>query len=98
MSIHQPMGPSAASHHETAANYARVLLVKGRWRVAVCRDDQQWLFQQRVTTEDCAGARWRNKGFCLTRDSLITLQHRFLGEAWPALETLPVRFVSGTFK
>ncbi|MBE9477449.1 MAG: hypothetical protein IME92_09885 [Proteobacteria bacterium] len=80
------------AHCETANAYNRVILRRGRYRVAACRDGLQWLFQQRVTTKPCAGAGWRSVGYCTTRKALVRLQHRFVGVSWPELETLPERF------
>jgi hypothetical protein len=84
--------PQNRAHCETANAYNRVILCHGRYRVATCRDGLQWLFQQRVTTKTCAGARWRTLGYCTTRKALVRLQHRFMGVSWPELETLPERF------
>ncbi len=82
-------------HHERSANYERVLFGRGRYRVAVCRDDMQWLFQQRVTRETCPGAQWRTLGYCTTRKALMRLQDRFLGVALPELDALPETFKAG---
>jgi len=81
--------------HETSADYARVLFVCDRYRVAVCRDDLQWLFQQRVTRETCAKARWRTLGYCATRNALIRFQNRFLGVSLPEFTNLPETFKKG---
>ena len=98
MNCHSQLDLSVGSHRETSHNYGRVLLKNGRWRIAVCRNDRQWLLQQRVTIENCAGARWRNKGYCLSRESLILLQHRLSVGVWPELEMLPERFVPGSIQ
>ncbi len=82
-------------HHETSANYKRVLFTLGRYRVAVCKDDLQWLFQQRVTVKTCAGARWRNLGYCTTRNALLRFQHKFLGVSSPEIGALPETFNAG---
>lgn len=81
-----------AKHRETSSDYIRVLVVGDRYRVAVCRDGIQWLFQQRVTFEACAGARWRTLGFCTTRKSLVRLQHRFNCVFVPELACFPETF------
>ena len=82
----------ARTHRETADEYANVILRRGRYRVAVCRDGLQWLFQKCVTKEHCAGARWRTFGYCTTREALMRVQHSFVGRAWPELAMFPERF------
>lgn len=79
------------AHCETADDYRRVILRRGRYRVAACRDGVQWLFQQRVTAKPCAGARWRSLGYCTTRSALSRVQHRSTGVSWPELATFPKR-------
>jgi len=96
MNVQTNLNGPRLDHRETSQNYGRVLWRKGRWRIAVCRDDLQWLFQQRVTLVSCADARWRTRGYCLDRQSLITLQHRFLVGEWRELVTLPEKFRSGS--
>lgn len=77
---------------ETSDNYERVLFVEGRYRISVCKQGLQWLFQQRVTEKPCAGARWRTLGYCTSKKALARLQHRFQGAICPNLDHLPEYF------
>jgi hypothetical protein len=86
-----PIQRRDAAHRETDASYRGVFTARGRYRVAICPDGIQWLFQQRVTNKPCAGARWRTLGYFATRKALIRLQHRSTGQHWPELMTLPER-------
>lgn len=81
-----------ASHRETDASYRGVIVTYGRYRVALCRDGIQWLFQKRVTKEPCARARWRTLGYFTTRESLMRFQHKSTSQHWPELMALPERF------
>jgi len=80
------------SHRETAATYRRVIVTHGRYRVAICRNGTQWLFQKCTHEKSCAGARWKTVGCFVTREALIALQHRATGAHWPSLAALPARF------
>lgn len=87
-------GKVMGKHYETSANYERVLIKGGRYRIAVCRDRLQWLFQQRVTRETCAAERWRTLGYCTSRTALLRLQHRFQGVSVAKICALPETFKS----
>ena len=80
---------SDQDHCETAANYRRVVVTHGRYRVAICRDGVQWLFQKCTREKPCARARWKTVGYFVTREALRALQHRSTGANWPELDALP---------
>jgi len=79
-------------HRETADSYRGVILTLGKYRVAVCRDDLQWLFQRRRPAFAGVGPAWDSFGYCVTRKALIRLQRSHMGADAPALLTLPERF------
>ena|SRR6056297_3269569 len=77
---------------ETANGYRGVIFDLGQYRVAVCRDDLQWLFQRRRPGFASAEKAWDTLGHCVTRKALIRLQRSHMGADAPALLTLPERF------
>ena len=54
-------------HRETAETYGGELFRLGRYRVAVCRDGIQWLFQRQRPSKSAGGAAWDTLGYCATR-------------------------------
>lgn len=79
-------------HRETASGYRGVIFDLGQYRIAVCRDDLQWLFQRRRPGFAGVGPAWDSIGYCVTRKALIRLQRSHMDADAPALATLPVRF------
>jgi hypothetical protein len=79
-------------HRETADGYRGVILDLGRYRVAICRDGLQWLFQRRRPGFAGVGPAWDSIGYCTTRKALIRLQRSHMGADAPALLDLPERF------
>lgn len=58
-------------HRETSDRYHGELFRDGDYRVVVCRDGIQWLFQKRAGPEKYgAGARWVSIGYFTTRQAL----------------------------
>jgi len=87
-----PKTSSKQAHRENSASYRRAIITHGRFRVAICRNGLQWLFQKCTRNEPCARARWKTVGYFVTREALIALQHRSTGANWPELTSLPERF------
>ena len=79
-------------HRESADGYRDVILTLGQYRVAVCRDGLQWLFQRRRPGFAGVGPAWDTLGFCTSRNALIRLQRSHMGAEAPALLDLPERF------
>ena len=77
---------------ETTNGYRGVILNIGRYRVAVCRDGLQWLFQRRRPGFADARKAWDTLGHCVTRKALIRLWRSHMGAEAPALLGLPERF------
>lgn len=77
---------------ETANGYRGVILTLGQYRVAVCRDGLQWLFQRRRPGFAGEGPAWDSIGYCVTRNALMRLQRSHMGTDAPALLSLPERF------
>jgi hypothetical protein len=74
---------------ETADAYAGEVFRKGRYRVAVCRDGIQWLFQRRRPRESPGGAAWDTLGYCVSRKGLMRLHRAHIGPEAPEILTLP---------
>lgn len=85
----------ATDHRETADNYRGVVFRAGRFRVAVCRDGIQWLFQRQRGANPGAGARWETLGYCATREALLRLHHLATGLDAPEIAALPERLRKG---
>lgn len=79
-------------HRETADGYRGVLLDLGRYRVAVCRDGIQWLYQRRRPGAAGGGTAWDTLGHCRARETLIRLHRSYSGSEAPEMATLPERF------
>jgi len=63
---------------EVADGYRGEVFRMGRYRVAVCRDGLQWLFQRQRIRFAPGRAAWDTLGYCTTRMALIRL-HRAHG-------------------
>lgn len=81
-----------SSSQETADDYRRVLLKRGRFRVAICRDQGQWLFQRRRLNVRAGATAWDTLGYCISRKALIRLSRQFMGTSWHDLFAFPDRF------
>lgn len=79
-------------HRETANGYRGVILDLGRYRIAICRDGLQWLYQRRRPGFADARKAWDTLGHCVTRKALIRLRRSHMGADAPALLNLPERF------
>lgn len=77
---------------ETANGYRGVILDLGRYRIAVCRDGLQWLYQRRRPGFAGVGAAWDTLGYCTTQKAVIRLHRSHMGADAPALLDLPERF------
>jgi hypothetical protein len=82
-------------HRESAERYHGVLLNLGRYRVATCRNDLQWLFQRRRPGSAGVGTGWDTLAFVTTRSALIRLHRSHTGRDAIKLLTLPEHFKSG---
>ena len=72
---------NGATHRETADGYAGMLFRSGRYRVAVCRDGLQWLFQRQRPAKEAVGTTWDTRGY-----------RAHTGTDAPELAALPERF------
>ncbi len=79
-------------HCETAETYKGELFRQGRYRVAVCRDGLQWLFQRHRPGFTGGGAAWDTLGYCRTQEALIRLHRSYTGCDAPKLRDLPEFF------
>ncbi len=61
---------SRTDHRETAENYQGELFRHGIYRVAVCRDGIQWLFQHQRPQFPAGGAAWDTLGYCVSKSGL----------------------------
>ncbi len=82
-------------HRETAEAYRGEVLRLGRFRVAVCRDEMQWLFQRRRPGYAGGGAAWDTLGYFVTRAALARLHRAHTGTDATEIAALPERFERG---
>lgn len=73
------------SNREGSDDYDNVVARLGaQWRVIVCKDDLQWIMQERI------GAQWRSKHYLTSREGVL---RRAQGKpGWEALASLPAHF------
>ena len=76
-------------HRETSDTYRGVLFRSDRFRVAICRDGLQWLFQRRRIHPAPGGAAWDTLGYCVTRKALARLYREHMGSEPPELFDFP---------
>lgn len=79
-------GVHAAFTREEADSYARVIAHDESLRVIVCRQNHQWILQQRK------GGRWRAMGYFRSRSALSREWKRAGGLALAEIEALPPHF------
>ena len=86
-------GPlSRTDHRETAETYRGELFRHGVYRVAVCRDGIQWLFQRQRPQFPAGGAAWDTLGYCVSKSGLTRLVRTHIGFDLPELDVLPAQF------
>lgn len=86
MTIAQTIG---RDHRETAETYVGELFRLGCYRVAVCRDGIQWLFQRQRPRFPAGGAAWDTLGYCASRAGLMRLHRAHIGPDAPEIAVLP---------
>ena len=86
------LGPHGDDCRETSECYGKELMRHGRFRVAVCSDGLQWLFQRQRRQIPSGGAAWDTLGYCTTREALIRLHRSYTGSDGHLLGHLPARF------
>ena len=91
-SVQATRGPRGTSHRETAETYRGELFRLGRYRIAVCRDGIQWLYQRKRPGFAGVGPAWDTLGYCVTREVLIRLHRSHTGAEAPEIAALPERF------
>jgi hypothetical protein len=91
----QPGAAIGADNRETADGYRGELFRRGRYRVAVCRQDLQWLFQRQRPGSPAGGAAWDTLGYCVSRESLADLYRSHVGADSPEIAALPEYFPEG---
>ncbi len=90
------IGPlTRADHRETAENYSGEVFRHGVYRVAVCRDDIQWLFQRQRPQFPAGGAAWDTLGYCVCKSGLTRFVRAHIGCDIPELDALPEHFQRG---
>ena len=81
------------THHEAGDDYHRELFRSGSYRVPVCRDGVQWLYQRQAPRKGLAGARWRTLGNCRSPSVLKRLCREHSGIVPDELSGFPDRFM-----
>ncbi len=79
-------------HRETAENYSGELLRHGVYRIAVCRDGVQWLFQRQSPQFPAGGAAWDTLGYCVSKSGLTRLVRAHIGCDVPKSDAIPEHF------
>lgn len=82
----------ATDHRETSETYRGELARWGRFRVAVCKDGLQWLYQRQRRRFVGGGAKWDTLGYCTTRKALMRLHREHTGAEAGFLLCLPAHF------
>nr|WP_321507828.1 hypothetical protein [uncultured Celeribacter sp.] len=82
------------SNRQTNDDYKRVILQRGRFRVVICRERRQWLFQRRRPNVRAGATAWDTLGYCITRKGLIRLSRQHMGTSWHDLFAFPDHFKS----
>lgn len=94
VSLNAAIGEAVRSdHRETADAYGGELFRLGRYRVAICREGIQWLFQRQRPGFPDGGAAWDTLGYCATRAGLMRLHRAHIGPDAAAIAALPERIV-----
>ena len=89
---HTTQGQRSRNHCETHETYGNVLITSGKYRIAVCKLNLQWLFQRKRPQKTGAGERWDNIGYCSSRVGLMRLQRSENARLEDFIETLPKMF------
>ncbi len=63
--------PISTNHRESSDTYRGAIYRLGHWRVAVCRDGIQFLFQRQRPGKSGVGGAWDSLAFCVTRAALL---------------------------
>lgn len=83
---------SRTDHWETAETYSGELFRHGIYRVSVCRDGIQWLFQRQRPQFPAGGAAWDTLGYCVSKSGLTRLVRAHISFDIPELNGLPEHF------
>ncbi len=91
-------GPHGSDLRETAETYRRELFRVGRFRVVVCCEGLQWLYQRRRPAITAGGVAWNTLGYCTDKKSLMRLHRAYGGAETQAIRDLPFHFTRGDQK
>lgn len=91
-SLGNTWAPHGCDPRETSETYKGELFRLGRYRVAVCRDGLQWLYQRRRPAISAGGAGWNTLGYCTSKTSLIRLHRAYSGTEAQVIRDLPFHF------
>lgn len=87
--------PRGTDHRECSETYWGELLRLGRFRVAICREGRQWLYQRQRLNFASGGAAWDTLGYCTSRAALMRLHRSHSGTDGAVLAALPPHFTKG---
>lgn len=91
-------GPHGSDPRETSETYKSELFRLGRYRVVVCCEDLQWLYQRRRPTITAGGVAWNTLGYCTNKISLMRLHRTHNGAEAQVISDLPFYFKRGAQK
>ena len=89
---------TATDHKETTDDYRGEVLRLGPYRIAVCRDGLQWLFQRQRGVKAGGGAAFDTLGYFCTRKGLEQLHRAHVGPETDILASFPDRIKRGVGK
>jgi len=93
-----PNGSLGSDPRESAETYRGELFRLGRYRVAICRDGIQWLYQKQRLQVSTVGGAWNTLGYCVSRNALARLQRAYNGAEAPEISALPFHINKGGAK
>ncbi len=85
----------ARDTRENSDTYCRELARWGRYRVLICRDGLQWLFQRKRIKFAAGRAAWDTLGYCTARSALLRLHQAHVGGDAPEIAALPPHIRAG---
>lgn len=88
-------GPHGHDTRETSETYRGELFRLGRFRVAACRDERQWLYQRKRGTISPGGVAWDTLGYCVSKKALMRLHRSHNCFEAQAISELPCQFSGG---
>ena len=91
-------GPLGTDTRETAETYRGELFRLGHYRVVLCRDGLQWIYQRKRAVISPRGVAWNSVGYCVSRNGLARLHRAYNGTEAQKISALPFHINKGGTK